>query len=259
MAEPSRTAEAVEAGATLPLPAFRRRLLQVASPAGPTALGGANPAARAVRRLMVTPWFAVATGFVVAAGLWVYSPHAELRFPNGAVGEVPCKKPSDCQLPSTQNRGVPASSATLPITSAVKSAGRIPTSRPRHLTYRVFWQSQGRFAMLISLSGKHVPRTWRLTFALPGDDIIGVDGAGWKATGSDEGTVTWPAADASGQTPGPAGDGSSGTAPWAKAGAGFVVVAAGAPIAPIDCSFNGATCKFSFAPAAAGQTTPTGP
>jgi hypothetical protein len=238
----------MEAGATSPLPAIRRRLLRVASPAGPTALGGANPAARAVRRLMVTPWFAVATGFVVAAGLWIYSPHAELRFPNGAGGEVPCKKPADCQISSTQNHRVPASAATMPITSAVKSAGRIPARRPRHVIYRVFWQSQGRFAMLISLSGKHVPRTWRLALALPGDDIIGVDGASWKPAGSDEGTVSWPAK-----------NGQNSTGPWVKAGTSFVVVAAGAPVTPIDCSFNGASCKFFFAPPPAGQSTLSGP
>jgi hypothetical protein len=249
----------VEAGATLPLPAIQRRLLQVASPAGPAALGGANPAARAVRRLMVTPWFAVATGFVVAAGLWIYSPHAELRFPNGAGGEVPCMKAADCQIASTQNHGLPASSATLPITSAVKSAGRIPTPRPRHVTYRVLWQSQGKIAILISLSGKHVPRAWRLAFALPGDEIIGVYGASWKPAGSYEGTVTWPAPDAPSQTLGPGADGSNGTVPWAKAGASFVVVAAGAPTPPIDCSFNGASCKFFFAPLPTGQTTPSGP
>src|SRR5271169_558810 len=37
---------------------------------------------RAVRGLLMTPWFAASTGFVIAAGLWVYSPHASIRFPS---------------------------------------------------------------------------------------------------------------------------------------------------------------------------------
>jgi hypothetical protein len=249
-----------EASATLQMPAFQRRLLQAASPAGPTADGSASPAARAVRRLMVTPWFALATGFVVAAGLWVYSPHAELRFPIGAGGEVRCKTPSDCGISSTQNHGLPASAATSPIGGpAATSAGKLRIAR-RHLTYRVLWQYQGKFAMLVSLSGRRVPHTWRLDFAMPGDQIIRVDGAAWQPSGGSKITVTWPVADAQSQYTAGSGSGDQrGIAPWAKAGSSFVVVAAGVPTTPEYCSFNGARCTFSFAQSAAGQTAPGGP
>lgn len=251
--------EPAEASATLQMPAFQRRLLQAASPAGPTAVGGASSAARAMRRMLITPWFAVATGFVVAAGMWIYSPHAELRFPNGSGGEVLCMKAADCRVTTPKNPGIPASAATLPITSAVKSAGKMITHRPRHLTYRVLWQSQGKIAILISFSGKHIPRTWRLAFALPGDVIIGVEGASWQPSASYAGTVSWPAPEAPWQTLGP-GDGGdqNGRAPGDKAGAGFVVVASGVTGTPINCSFNGASCKFSFAPATTDQTAPSG-
>jgi hypothetical protein len=237
------------------MPAFQRRLLQAAAPAGPTSVGGASPAARAVRRTLITPWFAVATGFVVAAGLWIYSPHAELRFPNGAGGEVPCKKAADCPIAPTPNAGVPAANATQPITgTAVKSAGKISTRRPRRVTYRVLWQSQGKTAILISLPGRHVPHAWRLSFTLPGDVIIGVEGASWRPSSSHGGTVSWPAPEAPWQTLGPGGGSDqSGHAPWDTAGVGFVVVATGATGTPQACSFNGAKCNFSVARPAAGQ------
>src|SRR6202035_1092864 len=45
----------------------------------------------ATRSLFVTPWFAAATGFVIAAGLWVYSPHTVLRFPNSEPGVSVCQ------------------------------------------------------------------------------------------------------------------------------------------------------------------------
>src|SRR5260370_20317743 len=48
----------------------------------------------AVRGLLVTPWFAASTGFVVAAGMWLYSPHARINFPP-AIGKVHCQS-RDC-------------------------------------------------------------------------------------------------------------------------------------------------------------------
>jgi hypothetical protein len=200
--------------------------------------------------MLITPWFAVATGFVVAAGLWIYSPHAELRFPNGSGEEAPCKNAADCRIAPSPNPGTPAANSTLPIVAApLKAAGKTAARRPRRVTLRVFWQDQGKFAMLVTLSGRHVPRAWRLAFVLPGDQIIAVEGAVWEPAGTYKGTVTWSPEDASSQTPG------SGVSPWTKPGVSFVLVAAGAPITPTSCSFNGAACKFAFA---VGQTTPSG-
>jgi hypothetical protein len=249
--QPSMPAEAAEASATLPLPALRRHLLQVASPAGPAALGGATPLARATRRLIVTPWFAAATGIVVAAGLWIYSPHAELTFPNGAVGAVPCKTP-DCGIGSQNGRGTPASAGMLPLTQSVKRAGGSSAGRAaaRRLKfgYRVLWQSQGQFSMLITVSGKRIPRSWRLAFAMPGDDITDVLGAGWQRSGSYGVTVIWPPADSSWQSSGQTGAGGDqyGAGTSGEPGARFVVVGSGAPVAPTGCSFNGVSCKFSW-------------
>ena len=75
----------------MPLPASRFRVHRtLAAASGRSAAAEPGLMAGAVRGLVATPWFAAATGFVVAAGLWIYSPHAELKFPSSAVGTVPC-------------------------------------------------------------------------------------------------------------------------------------------------------------------------
>jgi len=251
---PSTFEDAAEASATRPLPALRRRLLQVTSPANPATLDAGNPVARVTRRLMVTPWFAVATGLVVAAGVWMYSPHANLQFPNGRGGEQQCKPPA-CKNTPPSKVIVPNGAARLQI----KSSGKIATGPgPREVTFRFLWQAQGKIFVLISVSGSRVPRAWRLAFALPGDQIIGVEGAGWQPSGTDAGVATWPVSHGAWQTVGLGGGGGQfGKDRSYKGGISFVVVATGAPVQPGGCLFNGATCKFSFAGATDGQSATT--
>jgi hypothetical protein len=241
-------AEAAEPSSTLILPAFQRRLLQVASPAGPVADDGSGRVAGAMRRLIVTPWFAAATGFVVAAGLWIYSPHAEFKLPAIAGGGVPCHGAGCTAGPG---HTVPNSTSLMPITAG-KSAGKIARSAPSRLKfgYKVLWQSQGRFGLLISVSGRRIPQTWRLAFALRGDTIVAVYGARWRAAGSDGGTVTWPLAASSRPGAGPQDvtnqrDGVISQGP----GDSFIVVATGPRLVPAGCAFNnGLTCSFTSAP-----------
>lgn len=246
--ESSRLEEAAEAAPTLPLPAYRRRLLQIASPAGPVALGGVNPAARAVRRLMVTPWFAAATGVVVAAGLFIYAPHAQLRLPNGAVGRVPCQT-EGCGIPTPNGKGAPAGSGLLPMGSGVKSAGKSQGTgsavRRLKFAYRVLWQSQGRFGMVISVSGNRLPRTWRLAFTMPGDSITDVQGAAWRPSGRYGIVASWPA----GTTPWQVRTSDGGDRGFRTSdgqGATFVVLGTGTFVSPQACSFDGASCAFTI-------------
>ena len=236
----------------MPLPAFRRRLLQATSPAGPAGLGGANPFARATRRLMVTPWFAVAAGIVVATGVFMYSPHASLQFPVGKGGEQPCQPP---ECASTQQPSVRNSAPMLP---AGGSVGRVLMNPPRKVTWRVIWQSQGRIFILIRISGKRLPKTWRLKFDMPGVVITGVQGARWQPAGSSAGTASWPAIGAPGQTAGPDGAGYQyGSARWYEPGRSFVVVGTGGQVSPTYCFFNKATCTFAFVAAAQRQSGST--
>jgi hypothetical protein len=237
--------EATEASTTVPLPAFRRHLLQITSPASPAALGGANPAARVVRRLMVTPWFAVATGFVVAAGLWIYSPHAELNIPNGAIGRTPCKF-QGCGITSPNNHAA-AGGSLLPMTGSVDKFHPNPTAPRLKLGYRVIRQSQGRFSLLITVSGTSVPHSWQLAFALPGDSITFVQGASWQPSGRYGAIVTWPALDNPWQLGGQSRDEHDRhrSRTSAENGDSFIISGVGVVVSPDSCSFNGRSCEIS--------------
>jgi hypothetical protein len=236
--EPAVPEEAEDASPTLRLPAFRRR--------------GPGLMTHAARGLPVTPWFAAATGFVVAAGLWIYSPHADLQFPPSAVGRVPCAA-RGCGVTTGQGHGALATTKGQKI--APPKATRMSVAQSNldggtaaaHLKfgYRVLWQSQGKFGVLFTLSGKHVPRAWKLTFALPGDEIIEVTGAAWHPSGSYGGTASWPAAGSPWQPAGPEAGSGDQTNVSLQPGISFLVVGAGTPVVPTSCSFNRASCTFS--------------
>jgi hypothetical protein len=196
---------------------------------------------------MVTPWFAVATGFVVAAGLWIYSPHAELNIPNGAVGKVPCKI-AGCGIASPNTNRNPAGGSLLPMTGSVgrlRSGSAAPP--PLKFGYRVMPQSQGRFSLLITVSGTDVPHSWRLAFELPGDEVTFVQGASWQPVGRYSGVISWPASDNSWQSVGQGGD--QGDHHFGRLsdrhGVSFLVSGIGAPVTPESCAFDGTSCQFS--------------
>jgi hypothetical protein len=200
---------------------------------------------------MLTPWFAVATGFVVAAGLWIYSPHAELKFPGNALGVVPCKSVHCGQAPPN-GINLPDGAASMPITNG-QSGGRVLTSPARTVTFSVLWQSRGKFGMLIRLTGSRVPRIWHLTFELPGVKIIGVQGAAWHPAGSSGGTASWQPSYALWRAAEQSG---SGDHLGHEAGTSFIVVGKGTPVAPTFCSFNRASCNISWAASGGQRFTP---
>ncbi len=257
MAAAVAVVEAADAEATMPLPASRFRVHRTWLPAG----GRSAPAepglmAGAVRGLVATPWFAAATGFVVAAGLWIYSPHAELKFPSSAVGTVPCTA-QGCEITAGPAGGALATTKGRPITrsgtaagkAAVQSDGKAGTAASGlKFSYVVLWQAGGRFGVRISVTGRHVPRAWKLTFAMPGDQISDVFGATWQPSNTGGGTASGPA-EVAGQWQ-PIGQASSGDQSGSAARARrhtitFVVVGQGTPVVPASCSFNGRSCSFS--------------
>lgn len=88
----------------------------------------------ATRGLAATPWFAAGTGFVLAAGLWMYSPHARLQFPQAAPNAVPCARQS-CNGPVAGGTGsLAVTTPGVPIrhsrAGAGPAAGPAPGSRP---------------------------------------------------------------------------------------------------------------------------------
>jgi hypothetical protein len=227
----------------------RRRSHQTASPASSRPVGTQQSV---VRGLLVTPWFAAATGFVIAVSLWIYSPHP--LAPETAPYLSPCTS-DDCATPVVQQS---AGSLTIKSGQRIapqKSAKPAKTDTPGQTRtaasglsfgYFVHQLPDGQFALMISVTGKRSVKDWQLAFVLAGARIENVNGAHWQAAGSDGGTASPLTGGPSQQQGGPAGGGYYGYGQGAhdQPGVLFMVVASGEPVGPTHCSFNGATCTF---------------
>jgi hypothetical protein len=204
----------------------------------------------------MTPWFAAATGFVIAASLWIYSPHPQLTYPAISIG--PCKT-SGCS-PKVDQQG--AGSLTIKSGERArqqhKAAAPVRTGpRTRASTaasgltfgYFVRQTTPGNFELTVSGIGQRAVKNWKLAFVLPGDQIRYVIGAHWQANGRD-GIVASPLAGDQGQQHGGPGDYGGGPGDhrdggaYGQAGDSFEVFASGTRVGPADCSFNGASCTF---------------
>jgi hypothetical protein len=242
------------------------------APAGPAP--GGPPAGRrlpspatvfrgAARSLFVTPWFAAATGFVIAAGLWVYSPHTVLRFPNSVPGLSICKSAGCVQDSDPEGGSLAVVSPGVKISDSKASAKHTATSASGHannavrgLTFKftVLWQRQNGFGAEVTVSGHQVPGSWRLSFDLPGAQIAYVGGVTWQAnaagTGGTASALSW-------QDGGDRGDGADGGGTGDQDGPGagrpqpgaapvisFLITASGPQAAPVHCVFDHATCRF---------------
>lgn len=215
----------------------------------------------AVRSLLVTPWFAAGAGFVLAAGLWIYSPHTELRFPtaNAPYG-VPCSQ----QCSSVSGGGQVATStpgerisrhAGRGETGQADVAGRRSATSGLTFTFSVPWQQNGNFQAVIIVRGKHVPANWQLEFTMPGTDIRFVIGAQWHALPSGDGGTAFASqlqlaggpstSPGYGQNDGGYGQGSASGRLGQGGGIGFLVMGSGAAATPATCVFNGSSCTFS--------------
>jgi hypothetical protein len=248
--EATPASEAADAPETLQFTALRSRALRAGLLGTGRLATKPGPVAGAVRGMVVAPWFAAATGLVVAAGLWIYSPHAELKFPDSAIGVLPCAghgcaaaaghDPSAIATTTSQpdvSQGMPTAAAAVEAAGARRAALAGLTFR-----YSVLWQEQGKFTVLIRVTAKHAMHAWKLAFAMPGDDIGTVAGANWDASGTDGGTASGTAGVPSGALPSLPGDLSTRNGRTIS----FIVIGQGAPVAPTGCSFNGVKCSFTF-------------
>jgi hypothetical protein len=234
-------------------------------PGGRPAAAGSGLLREAARSLLVTPWFAAGTGFVVAAGLWIYSPHTELRFPDAAPGVSLCPSAGCATDPG---RGAGSLTATTPGTHISSPAARSrhsarPTVSRHHAAssglvfkFTVLWQRHGSFGAAITVSGHQVPKAWQLSFDLPGVRIGYVMGVSWRTSASGDGGVASPLILPSGGGPGgggpSGGPGPTGFGPSGRQHAhgavipviSFVITGSGSTAAPADCVFDGAACTF---------------
>jgi hypothetical protein len=199
-----------------------------------------------MRGLVVSPWFAAGAGFVVAAGAFIYAPHADLDFGNGAVRLTPCTVagcqqliPAGVQPPEAAGGGTPLPTPT-PAASGHTHSGSAgsPASSAAHsptFAYTMSPVGQGKFQMTLTVTSSQAVGAWWLSFEVPGASALSVTGASWESTGTDSGTASGQAA--------PVGD----LAP----GAGqpdvvtFVVDGDGHPDGPVNCVFHDVQGKFS--------------
>jgi hypothetical protein len=191
---------------------------------------------RAVRGLLMTPWFAASTGFVIAAGMWLYSPHATISFPS-AIGTIHCRV-QGCLTPGGKGSGSLASSAPGQ-RLRTRHAGRgseqsVGATKPTAgltFTFTVLWHGRDSFGAAISISGKRSLGTWQLAFRLPGTQIQNVFGAEWLQSASGDGGTAGPFEVDFGR----AAD---------QDGVSFRVFGAGTLSSPTSCKFDGANCTF---------------
>ncbi len=248
ISEPDDVEDADQTRLVLPVRVPGPRHSAKVRPAGPAA-GGPSLLAGAARGLLVTPWFAAATGFVLAAALWIYSPHTELKLglPSGAVGIVPCQQ-AGCSVTTEQGARSLTATSRQPIVHPSKSASRSDTrhrSAAAGLTfgYAVLWHRQGEFEVMITVRGKRSIRDWRLAFAMSGDQINYVSGAWFKATGQDAVMVS----DVGDQATGDDGGHDGTVSPDASGdlyAISFMVFGQGTPVLPTDCVYDGASCTI---------------
>jgi hypothetical protein len=196
-------------------------------------------------------------------GLWIYSPHTELKFPDSAPLYSLCPS-KGCKIDSSgTDGGLPfASTPGEKINGSQARTGG--TAKPDVVThtaaaglkfkFTILWQQGQRFGAYVTVSGHSVPSSWRLSFAIPGARIVDVSGASWRPTVTgDGGTASAPSWQFGsgghgnvGNDPGQAPD-SNTTDEHGQADLpviSFSVTGTGAASIPATCSFDGSACKF---------------
>ena len=208
----------------------------------------------------MSPWFAAATGFVIAGSLWIHSPHTELSYLDPAIGTSHC---DNCNKLKTETHGSGSKLATPPPGKATKvrqnsgktaGAGTAPVRtqvRTAHVSvgYHVTIQNDHVFDIMVIVSGKHIPQRWRLAFTIPGLQVKGAAFADWTESSSDSGTATPPYGAGRHRSGGQHGGDSppklSHSGPGGKRGSfAFVIFGTGTPGTPTGCTYDGAACTF---------------
>ena len=178
---------------------------------------------------MLTPWFAVSIGIVVATTLTLAAPHPALTFPptrSGHCAQSGCSSPAplatgrapaikqDTPLPAAQ---LPARQTTANVRAAVK------------VEYELLPRRDDHFMAVILIEGHKSLGKWSLRFSLPGAQIESIMWARWAREGGDAVLV------------------SGSPLPWPRSGAEearLVIFGSGTPGWPSGCSFDGDGCAF---------------
>jgi hypothetical protein len=216
-----------------------------------------------LRGLMVSPWFAAGAGFVIAAGAFMYAPHASLDF-NTLTAPMPgrtlcsqagCAVPAQAPVIAGTANGLvtpsPTPSASGHVAKHAAHDGSVDTPG---FTYTVQQHGSGMFQMTFTVTSDHALGSWGLSFEIPGATDLSVTGANWQPLGLHGGTASGPDA---GGTPNSGQSSSAAAGDPTSAGSdsaggeqsyavSFVVDGKGGlTSAPDQCSFNGSPCSFS--------------
>jgi hypothetical protein len=207
------------------------RTLVATAPARARILAGDRPPrpeyGRSMRNVLLTPWFAVSLGIVLAASIAVVRPQAALTFPPGQSGSCP-----------TANCAVGGPPAVAPPMPDIRSAAKLHIAekgyiRPRLSAIRVYYavlpgQHDGFTAAIVIIAPKTLGN-WTLRFVLPHAQVGAVMWATWAPQGRD-GVVM-----------------AGSPLPWPRSGAGqarVVVFGTGTPAWPRGCVVDDARCVF---------------
>jgi hypothetical protein len=179
---------------------------------------------------MLTPWFAVSVGIVVATSLTLAAPHPALTFPPTRSGH--CAK-ARCTSPPPMAKGrAPAIVQESPLPAAQLPGGQqtTPNVHPAvKVQYALLPHRDDHFLAVILIQGRKPLRKWTLRFRLPGAQIQQIMWARWAREGGDAVLV------------------SGSPLPWPRSVANdarLVIMGSGTPSWPNGCSFDGGGCTF---------------
>jgi len=170
---------------------------------------------------MLTPWFAVSIGIVVATSLTLAAPHPALTFPATQPGH--CLLVGCIAVPPRPGGQRPAAKHEDPLPS------RATAGSTAKVEYAEQAMHKGQFMAVIVIIGRHPLKHWTLEFALPGAQIKSIWWARWRHDGAN-GVIV-----------------SGSLLPWPRSGANevrIVIAGLGTPSGPRGCVFDGASCTF---------------
>jgi len=180
---------------------------------------------RMMRGALMTPWFAVSVGIVIATSLTLARPHPALTFPPSKTGRCAA---AACTTPSSP----PAAPSP-----AIKQGSKLPAPRSDanvrltglQVEYQLMPGLHHGFIAVIVVESRRRLGDWELSFALPGASINHVMWAKWRHRGADGVVVT------------------GSPLPWGESSdnqARIVIFGTGWPQRPTSCEFDGVNCTI---------------
>ena len=179
---------------------------------------------------MLTPWFAVSVGIVVATSMSLAAPHPALTFPPTRSGH--CVKSGCSSSPPPAKGRAPAIKRESPLPAVQLPARQRTTANVRaavKVEYEMLPRRGNHFLAVILITGRKSLGKWSLRFSLPGARIESIMWARWAREGGDSVLV------------------SGSPLPWPRSGANearLVIFGSGSPGWPTGCSFDGEGCAF---------------